>query len=82
MVGVAFCIGGWSLFHGFRKHHHRMLPFALFSLGICLLIFKLFFIHYETWLLVPAVVLIVSAHFINYRMCRVHDHGHDEDCDH
>jgi len=82
MVALAFCIGGWSLYHGYQKHHHRMLPFALFSLGITLLVFKLFFIHYETWLLVPAVIFIVAGHFINYRSCRIHDHAHAADCDH
>ncbi len=82
MVALAFAIGGWSLSHGFRKHHHQALPFILFSSGIILLVFKLFFVHVETWLLIPAVILIVTAHFINYRHCRIHDHAHAEDCDH
>ena len=82
MVALAFLIGSWSLYHGYQKHHHRIFPFALFSLGITLLVFKLFFIHYETWLLVPAVICIVSAHYFNYQMCRVHDHAHEADCDH
>ena len=82
MVALAFSIGAWSLYHGYRKHHHRILPLAMFSLGITLLVFKLFFVHYETWLLVPAVILIVTAHFINYQSCRVHDHAHADDCDH
>ncbi|MET0636297.1 MAG: MerC domain-containing protein [Chitinophagaceae bacterium] len=82
MVVLAFLIGAGALYHGFRKHHHRMLPLALFSLGITLLVFKLFYVHVETWLLIPAVVLIVSAHYINYQLCRVHDHAHETDCDH
>lgn len=82
MVALAFGIGAYSFYHGFRKHHHSGLPFILFSAGIGLLILKLFFIHYENWLLLPAVVLIVLAHFLNYRFCRVHDHAHADDCDH
>lgn len=82
MVALAFGIGAYSFYHGFRKHHHSWLPFILFSAGIGLLILKLFFIHYENWLLLPAVVLIVLAHFLNYRFCRVHDHAHADDCDH
>jgi hypothetical protein len=30
----------------------------------------------------PAVVLIVAAHFLNYRSCRVHNHAHADDCNH
>jgi hypothetical protein len=82
MVLLAFSIGSYSFYHGYRKHHHSWLPFSLFSAGIVLLVLKLFFIHYETWLLIPAVVLIVWAHFINYRFCRVHGHAHADDCDH
>ncbi|WP_276502442.1 MerC domain-containing protein [Terrimonas pollutisoli] len=82
MVLLAFAIGAYSLYHGFKRHHHSKLPFILFSAGIVLLVLKLFFIHYETWLLIPAVVLIVSAHVFNYRFCRVHNHAHADDCNH
>lgn len=82
MVFLAFCIGAWSLYHGYRKHHHNKWPFILFSAGIILLIVKLFFVHYDTWLLIPAVTLIIAAHFSNYRRCRIHDHAHADDCDH
>lgn len=82
MVALAFCIGAYSFYHGYKRHHHSKLPFLLFTTGILLLVVKLFFIHYETWLLIPAVGLIVSAHFINYRSCRVHNHAHAEDCNH
>jgi hypothetical protein len=82
MVALAFGIGTYSFYHGYKRHHHSKLPFVLFTAGIILLVLKLFFIHYETWLLIPAVGLIVSAHFINFRSCRVHDHAHSDDCDH
>ena len=82
MVLLALFIGAYSFYHGFRKHHHSIWPFLIFLAGLFLLVLKLFFIHYETWLLVPAVALIVSAHFLNYRLCRVHNHAHSDDCDH
>ncbi len=82
MVLLAFCIGIYSLYHGFRKHHHNKLPLLLFSAGITLLTLKLFFIHYANWLLIPSVALIISAHFYNYRFCRVHNHAHADDCNH
>lgn len=82
MVVLAFAIGAYSFYHGYRKHHHNKLPSVLFVAGIVLLVLKLFFIHYETWLMVPAVGCIVAAHFLNYRYCRVHNHAHADDCDH
>ena len=82
MVLLAFCIGAYSLYHGFNKHHHNKLPLLLFVAGILLLALKLLFIHYETWLLIPAVAIIVTAHYLNYRFCRVHNHAHADDCNH
>jgi hypothetical protein len=82
MVLLAFGIGSYSFYHGYRKHHHSIAPFLLFGAGMVFLIFKLFFIQYETWLLIPAVSLIVIAHILNFRFCRVHNHAHADDCHH
>jgi hypothetical protein len=82
MVLLASGIGAWSFYHGYRRHHHNSLPFVLFIAGILLLVLKLFFVHYQTWLLIPAVGLIVAAHFLNYRYCRGHNHAHASDCNH
>ena len=82
MVLLAFCIGAYSLYHGYRKHHHNRVPLFLFAAGMMLLVLKLFFVHYETWLLIPAVAFIVTAHYLNYRFCRVHNHAHADDCNH
>ncbi len=82
MILLALGIGSYSLYHGFRRHHHSVLPLSLFFSGFVFLVLKQFFISYETWLLVPAVILIISAHFFNYRFCRVHNHAHSDDCNH
>ena len=82
MVLLAFCIGLYSLYHGYRRHHHSNMPLVLFTMGIILLVLKLFFIHYETWLLIPAVALIILGHILNFRFCRVHNHLHSDDCNH
>jgi hypothetical protein len=82
MILLALGIGSFSLSHGFRRHHHSLLPLFLFFTGIILLILKQFFILYETWLLVPGVLSVVMAHVLNFRFCRVHDHAHSDDCDH
>src|SRR3982074_475932 len=40
MIGLAFVIGSWALWHGFRKHHHRFGPWLLFAGGMILLLAK------------------------------------------
>ena len=82
MILIAFGIGSYSLYHGYRRHHHSLIPLIIFAVGIILLALKQLFIHYETWLLIPAVTFIVVAHLLNYRSCRVHNHAHSEDCNH
>lgn len=82
MIALAVGIGTFSLWHGYKKHHHRFQPLILFYSGSAFLVAKQVFVRYEIWLLVPAVTLILLAHVRNYRACRVHDHGHAEDCEH
>lgn len=82
MIALAFVIGSWALYHGYRKHHHRLLPLIVFAIGILLLIAKQVWHEWHLTLLVPAVVAIISAHFFNFRFCRVHNHAHKEDCKH
>ena len=82
MILLALCIGSYSLYHGYKKHHHSRLPLILFLIGLTFLVLKQFFIRYESWLLIPAAVLIIFAHVLNFRFCRVHNHAHADDCDH
>lgn len=82
MIALAFFVGSYSLYHGFKKHHHSWLPFILFSLGMFFLIIKQIFHNWHLYLLIPAVVLIILSHFLNYKFCRRHNHAHKEDCDH
>jgi hypothetical protein len=82
MIALAFVVGSYSLYHGFKKHHHRWLPFILFSLGIFFLVTKQIFHDFHLWLLLPAVILIIASHFLNFKFCRHHNHAHKEDCDH
>src|SRR5437016_2669119 len=82
MITLALIIGSFALLHGYRKHHHHLLPLYLFIGGFIFLVLKQFFVQYENWLLIPAVILIVTAHYLNYRFCRAHNHAHKEDCDH
>jgi len=82
MIALAFAVGTFSLFHGRKKHHHSWLPMVLFSIGIVLLLSKVIWHHWQLWLLIPAVIFIVASHYLNYRMCRSHNHAHSDDCNH
>lgn len=82
MISLSLVIGIYSLRHGFKKHHHRKLPIVIFTAGMLLLFLKQIFHAQQLWFLIPAMLLVVSAHYINYRDCRKADHCHAEDCTH
>ena len=82
MSVLALGIGSYSLYHGYKKHHHSLVPISLFFAGFIFLVLKQFFLQYEVWLLIPGVLLIITSHILNYKSCRVHDHAHADDCDH
>ena len=60
----------------------KFLSAFVFLAGIIFLLFKQIWHHYQLWFLPVAVGLIIVAHIINYRSCRVHNHAHSEDCNH
>ncbi len=82
MIALAFVIGVIALSHGYRKHHHRLYPILFFTTGFIFLVGKEWKPGFEIPLLIVAVVLILTAHYLNYRLCRGHNHAHKEDCDH
>jgi hypothetical protein len=63
MIALAFIVGSYSLFHGYLKHHRSLMPVLIFSFGF------IFLAQYEILFLIIAVVLIIIAHFYNYRLC-------------
>lgn len=69
MILLAFIIGIYALGHGYVKHHRSIVPLAIFIAGFSLLVLKQFMPKHEPWLLGIAVAGIVSAHYINYRLC-------------
>jgi len=82
MIALAFVVGVYSLYHGRKKHHHSYYPMLLFAAGICLLFIKSMLHSHSLMLLLPAVTLVVIAHYLNYKLCRVHNHAHADDCNH
>jgi len=71
MIALAFVIGSYALWHGYKKHHRRIVSFLLFTAGVFLLLAKQHWHQYELFILPFAVVFIVSAHVINFRLYRV-----------
>lgn len=82
MIMLAFAIGIYSFWHGYRKHHHSLIPVGIFLAGFLFLIAKQVWHQHQVPLLIIAVSLIVYAHLRNFRSCRVHNHAHSEDCNH
>ena len=70
MIALAFVIGTTALWHGFHRHHRRLAPWLLFTAGMTFLITKEIWPKYEFGLLPFAVLLVVGAHWLNYRWCR------------
>ena len=81
---AAFIIGFITLWHGYKKHHHRVTSLVLFCTGMVLFAINQFVeSSVSTFLLViPAVVLIIAAHLLNHRYCTIAKHCHKEDCAH
>lgn len=82
MILLAAAVGIYSLLHGYKKHHHKLTPIVLFSLGMLFLILKQALDSYKLFLLIPAIILIISAHLLNYSNCRKANHCHTSDCNH
>jgi uncharacterized membrane protein YoaK (UPF0700 family) len=82
MIALAFIVGVYSLYHGRKKHHHSYYPMLLFAAGISLLFIKSMLHSHNLMLQLPAVSLVVIAHYVNYKLCRVHNHAHADDCNH
>ncbi len=68
MIVCAFSIGCYALIHGYRKYHRNLSPFMIFLAGMILLLAKQALHSIQLWLLIPAVLFIVSAHYLNFRL--------------
>ena len=82
MIAFAGIIGSFALYHGWKKHHHKIWPLVIFYAGLSLLVLKEVFKGNELLLLIPAAVCIIGAHVINYLDCRKAHHCHSSDCNH
>jgi hypothetical protein len=69
MIVLAFLVGSYALFHGYVKHHRSATPVLVFLVGFGFLVGKQFNARMEYYFLATAVLLIITAHYINYRLC-------------
>jgi hypothetical protein len=82
MILIALIIGSTTLWHGYKRHHHRMIPLLSFLSGMALLILNHFIEDYKLLLVIPSSILIILAYFLNWRFCRQAKHCHSSDCNH
>ena len=59
MILLSFAIGAYSLYHGYKKHHHSFKPIILFSIGIGLMLSRMLFREWDLVLLFPAAFLLL-----------------------
>ena len=67
MITLAFGVGVGALSHGYRHHHRRMTPLCWFAVGFACLVLKEVFTNYHLLLLIPALIFILGAHYLNIR---------------
>lgn len=84
LLFFAFVIGVYGLSHGYRKHHHRLVPLVVFSTGMVLFgLHQWFSFTLAGWLLmISGSAFILLAHVLNFRLCRKANHCHASDCNH
>jgi hypothetical protein len=70
MISFAFVVGSYSLFHGYFNDHRLFTPLFIFSVGFIFLVLKQFYPQVEYGFLAIAVVFIITAHYLNFRLCR------------
>ena len=70
MICIAFFVGSYSLYHGYKKHHHQLTPVILFIIGFTFLITKQFSLSLEYIFLSLAIIFIVSAHYRNFKLSK------------
>lgn len=81
MILLAFLICTVTLYRGFRKHHHNILPLIIFLAGLSMLIGKQAWHSFQLWFLIPPVVLICCSHVFNFLLCRKSSVINTENCD-
>ena len=75
MIGLAFVVGLYALWHGYKKHHRSFAPVLIFTIGMLCLLAKQHWQEYDLLILPFAVISMISAHVVNFRLCRSQRHS-------
>ncbi|MCB0274743.1 MAG: MerC domain-containing protein [Calditrichaeota bacterium] len=70
MIGLSLVVGGWSLTSSYVKVHRNWVPYVFLAAGIALIALTRF-VFPEDWELIglpSGAILIVIAHWLNYRL--------------
>lgn len=71
MIVLSLVFGLASLHHGYRRHHHRVLPLVLFAAGFSCLLLNQWFDELYVYIFIPlSAVAIISAHSYNLYLLR------------
>jgi hypothetical protein len=70
-------IGTYSLWHGYKLHHHKILPLVIFFIGLLLMIISHVFHTHDGGILkvlgeISGALLIAGALFLNLRLTKTH----------
>jgi hypothetical protein len=75
MIGMAFVLGIYALWHGYKKHHRSFAPALIFTIGMLCLLAKQHWQEYELLILSFAVISMISAHVVNFRLYHTQSHS-------
>lgn len=70
-------IGGYSLIHGYKLHHQKLLPLVFFAIGISIMLSVHYIFHIHGGFLgvfseISGALFIASALYINLRLTKNH----------
>ena len=73
MIIFALCIGTYAIGLSYLQTHHKLLPVVLLIVGFLIIIAgHVFIIGWQEAIIVPVGgLLIATAHFFNFRYCRI-----------
>jgi hypothetical protein len=68
---VSMSVGGWAIYKGYKKHHHRLSLVLFFSAGLCLMIAGnlVSSVPLEIIFKLIGSTSIIGAHVGNWRSC-------------
>lgn len=71
MISSTLVIAFFAILSGFLKNHKRLYPFYPLGTGIIFYLNKdLLGEEFEPYILVIGAVFVITAHLINYRLCK------------